>query len=819
MAGMMATAAWQVAPATGKSIVISLFLVTLAGCGGGGGGSSSSDEPPPTSIVTVEYQEVQAGGASDSEDVTTSAQLAAASGQLYLAAVSSNPPRDVISVEGLGLSWFPVGVQCSARGITGVSVWRAMGSPDAADKVTARLDSISSNAVIAVSRYSGIDATEPLGALISANTHGLEGACTGGSDSLSYSMDMMTSAPGSLVYAAAAIRNRSHSPGAGYAERTEIRQGEGGATAAVAVQDAVFETLQTTSITGEFNSDVDWAVIAIELKPEGSSIPLPDIGVDPASHDYRTVLISTSKPQAFSILNEGAADLNVSGTSIAGADADEFIIDAGHAPFSLAPGSNHLITVNIAPNRVGLPSAFLRIVSDDPDESPLDVALTGKVVDTIESDIVVDPASHEYGYVNIATGATKTFQVRNEGLADLYVQTTGVSGTDMSLFTIDSGTAPFTVAPDAAKNIAVSFNPVAEISASATLEITSDDADQPRVDVPLSGSGQMIEGGIWISAEELASLPMSGWAWDDLKKEADAEPDRQPMSKLASDHDTQTLAIGLVYARMGDEYYREKALTEIKWAMGTEEDSAQAVGPCRNVVPYIITADLIDLENYDPAFGATFRNWIDEMRFVIWPDGSMIDEDEERTNNHGRMCGAARAAIAVYLGDQVELDRTATVFAGVLGDQSAYDEFHWKHDLSWQADETNPVGVNPVGAVKQGLSIDGALTEEMRRGGEFQIPPIHTGYPWEALQGILVEAVILERAGYFGVFDWSDRAILRIVEFIERLDNQYPDDGWWATGDDTWVPWVINDIYGRNFPTQEAHHGKLMAWTDWTHAP
>jgi hypothetical protein len=196
----------------------------------------------------------------------------------------------------------------------------------------------------------------------------------------------------------------------------------------------------------------------------------------------------------------------------------------------------------------------------------------------------------------------------------------------------------------------------------------------------------------------------------------------------------------------------------------------------------------------------------------------MIQEDDERANNHGRMCGMSRAAIAVYLGDQAELERTAQVFAGLLGDRAAYDAFEWRHDLSWQADEAAPVGVNPVGAVKQGLSIDGALPEEMRRGGSFRLPPDPTNYPWEALQGMLVEAVILDRAGY-DVFNWSDQAILRSVRFLERIDTLYPSDGWWAKGDDTWSPWLINAIYGTSFPTEPARTGKCMGWTDWTHAP
>ena len=40
---------------------------------------------------------------------------------------------------------------------------------------------------------------------------------------------------------------------------------------------------------------------------------------------------------------------------------------------------------------------------------------------------------------------------------------------------------------------------------------------------------------------------------------------------------------------------------------------------------------------------------------------------------------------------------------------------------------------------------------------------------------------------------------------------------WWATGDDTWQPWILNKAYKANFPTSAAKPGKNMAWTDWTH--
>jgi hypothetical protein len=107
------------------------------------------------------------------------------------------------------------------------------------------------------------------------------------------------------------------------------------------------------------------------------------------------------------------------------------------------------------------------------------------------------------------------------------------------------------------------------------------------------------------------------------------------------------------------------------------------------------------------------------------------------------------------------------------------------------------------------------MPEEMRRGCGFKWPPCQTGYPWEGLQGALVQANILSRQGY-DVWNWENRALLRAVQYLQWLEQQYP--GWWAKGDDTWVPWFVNYAYGTSFTTSAANIGKNMGWTDWMYA-
>lgn len=334
--------------------------------------------------------------------------------------------------------------------------------------------------------------------------------------------------------------------------------------------------------------------------------------------------------------------------------------------------------------------------------------------------------------------------------------------------------------------------------------------------------------GIWISVEELARLPMSGEAWQDVVETADGELDAPNIAGYTSYHDVQTLAVALVYARTGNPAYQAKAATAIRSVMGTEytglqrEDGtavgALAVTAGRNLASYIFAADLIDLAGYDPALDETFRTWIESMLHLEWGDGSIANHDAVRANNHGRMAGASRAAVAAYLGDEAELAEIARVFKGFLGDRQIYADFNFNRDLSWQADLAAPVGINPRGAIRDGFAIGGALTEEMRRGCSFQLPPCATNYPWEALQGIVVEAVVLYRQGY-DAWNWEDQAILRAVQFLYDLHLAYPEDEWWSAGDDRWIPWLINAVYGTDFPTESARRGKNMGWTDWTHAP
>lgn len=312
--------------------------------------------------------------------------------------------------------------------------------------------------------------------------------------------------------------------------------------------------------------------------------------------------------------------------------------------------------------------------------------------------------------------------------------------------------------------------------------------------------------GIWTSAQELAVLPTSGPAWHHLKEVADRPTESPELSDQDQTNNCEVLAMALVYARTDQQKYREMVIDHCMQAMGTEA-GGRTLALGRNLAAYVIAAELVGLEAEQDR---RFRAWLRKTLNAKLSGRTLRSTHEDRPNNWGTHAGASRAAVAVYLGDRDELAHTAAVFRGYLGDRSSYASFKYG-DLSWQANRQAPVGINPLGAMRDGHLIDGVMPDDMRRSGEYQWPPKRTGYPWEALQGAVVQAEILHRAGY-DAWEWEDRALLRAVQCLHRL-------GWVAKGDDQWTPWLVNFRYGTNFPSKSpARFGKTMGWTDWTHA-
>ena len=313
--------------------------------------------------------------------------------------------------------------------------------------------------------------------------------------------------------------------------------------------------------------------------------------------------------------------------------------------------------------------------------------------------------------------------------------------------------------------------------------------------------------GIWFDPTRFEQLPIEGQAWESLLAAANSPLPSITVADGNSQANVLVLARALVYCRTGQTHYRDQVFQACEDVIDSEGNRGLDLG--RELPAYVFAADLVSLP---PPLDERFRRWLDRVRYVELDGGSLISIHEDRPNNWGTHCGAARLAIAAYLNDTIEIGRVARVFHGWLGRRDMYNDFAFGGDRSWHFDSNRPVGINPVDAQKDGHNIDGVLPDDQRRGGPFDWPPSQENYAYEALQGALVQAILLDRHGY-DVWEWEDRALLRAFEWLHE-EAHFP-----AIGDDTWQPHVINHFYQTSFPSPTpSRPGKNIGWTDWTHS-
>jgi len=99
---------------------------------------------------------------------------------------------------------------------------------------------------------------------------------------------------------------------------------------------------------------------------------VPDIAVSAMALDFGVVEVGAAVAETLLVVNEGTDLLTVSGVST---DHGDFSVDP--TSFALPPAESQAVTVEFTPSTEGLIAGTLTILSDDPDEGSLLVALEG----------------------------------------------------------------------------------------------------------------------------------------------------------------------------------------------------------------------------------------------------------------------------------------------------------------------------------------------------------------------------------------------------------------------------------------------------------
>jgi len=174
--------------------------------------------------------------------------------------------------------------------------------------------------------------------------------------------------------------------------------------------------------------------------------------------------------------NQGSASLSVADITISD---DQFSTPS--TTFTLDTGASRDLTVTFAPQVAGNTEGTLSVTSNDPNNGTQEIKLTGAGVAPTPD---ITSTSVDFGVVRVGETHKATLTIQNQGDLDLSIDSLSV---DSALVTVSSTT--FTLTPNSSRDLEVSLTPPLPDSITATLEIYSNDPDQPILPVSLIGVG------------------------------------------------------------------------------------------------------------------------------------------------------------------------------------------------------------------------------------------------------------------------------------------------------------------------------------------
>jgi len=224
---------------------------------------------------------------------------------------------------------------------------------------------------------------------------------------------------------------------------------------------------------------------------------LPDISVSATSHTFADTRVGT--PRQFTL----AIDNTATGID---ADALEYTIAKGGADpgnFTVSPacttgcnvpvgGPADSIVITFTPSARRTFSATLTITSDDPDESPVTVTLSGKGIAPVIGNPSPAGQTIGFGLVDVGTNSTAmTASISNAGDDTLAVSAVTLVGANPSQFAIVSGTTgSHTVTAGSSDAWQIRCNPTSIGNKTAQLQIQSDALGATTFAFDLTCTGQ-----------------------------------------------------------------------------------------------------------------------------------------------------------------------------------------------------------------------------------------------------------------------------------------------------------------------------------------
>jgi hypothetical protein len=209
------------------------------------------------------------------------------------------------------------------------------------------------------------------------------------------------------------------------------------------------------------------------------------VTLNPASLTFTEQTLKTiSAYQIVNIENTGTGTLYLTGMSLTGANASDFVLINEDCQSSVAPGASCFVGIEFQPSLRGPRSASLSI-ADNAANSPQMVPLSG--TGTTNS---FSPSSLKFGTVTVGSSETLTLTLTNVGGLPTSIEHVGFAGSDSSDYT-QTNSCGSTLAAKASCTFNVTFTPSASGWRKGELTVASNATGTvATANSPVSGIGK-----------------------------------------------------------------------------------------------------------------------------------------------------------------------------------------------------------------------------------------------------------------------------------------------------------------------------------------
>lgn len=236
-------------------------------------------------------------------------------------------------------------------------------------------------------------------------------------------------------------------------------------------------------------------------------VPVPEIAVSTAPNAFLTdgqgVLVfgnvevkKISATRKVTISNTGTAPLSGIALSVSGTHAADFKA-TGLSATTIAPGQSASFNLAFQPSASGARSAVVRVASNDSDENPFDIVVSGTgflpfpeivIEQPLRSNLIDGKANRKFGTVPVGNSKTMTFTIRNTGNAPLSSLSVSLKGAQSSDYSVNQPSIR-TLNPGKTTTFRVVFKPKAKGNRLAELRVKSNDRDENPFNIKLTGLG------------------------------------------------------------------------------------------------------------------------------------------------------------------------------------------------------------------------------------------------------------------------------------------------------------------------------------------